>query len=262
MSNALASLVVVIALPLGFALLRRLFPYSSRPPMPAEEMQDLAQRAKRIDWAFVGLFFFFTGACALAWTVLLLEVSRLRDSMMPAHLLLVQLEPNWLIWACPGLFLGMISGGWLALLSLRLLLGPRRFQQYSMASSTQAGFDGLRAFKWMSIVFVTGAAVWSVLSLDWYDRFEEDRVVINELWGLGETTYGYDQVTQIVETTHFVAPNGKLVERTRQFVIFADGRQWCHDSVLRDPGPLLDLLTRKAGKPVIRARFLEDVVKP
>jgi hypothetical protein len=45
-------------------------------------------------------------------------------------------------------------------------------------------------------------------------------------------------------------------------VIFDDRRQWEEDRLLGDPQATFDLLTRKTGKPVVRARFLEDVVKP
>ncbi len=81
------------------------------------------------------------------------------------------------------------------------------------------------------------SVVWLVLELDDYTRLDENKIVLNPLFGFGETTYPYHRITHLVEATHLVAPNGKLVERTRQFVLFDDGESWCHDALIRPPQP-------------------------
>jgi hypothetical protein len=86
-------------------------------------------------------------------------------------------------------------------------------------------------------------------------------MVINPLIGFGEKVYRYDQIAKLVEATHLVAPNGNLVERTRQFVVFDDGEQWRHDGELRDPTPLIELLKSKTGRSFERVRFIEEAAK-
>jgi hypothetical protein len=253
---------VAVAVPLAFVLFRRLVPYRLPASLPAEELERLKKQYAWVDWAALLPMLLFLCISTVVWAALFATLARLRDSLMPPALLLVTPQPWWVFWLLPGFFLGLISAGWLTFLTIRLLIGPRGYAEYQVVSKGQVGFDLERVWKWITLAIVAGATGWCVLALDWYARFEEERIVVNPLFGFGEKVYRYDQVDQIVETSHLIAPNGNLVQRTRYFVVFDDHRQWEEDRLLGDPQATFDLMTRKTGKPVVRARFLEDVVKP
>lgn len=176
--------------------------------------------------------------------------------------MLVSLSSSWIVWFLPGFFLGLICGGWLSMLSVKWLFGGEAYQNYLLGCNARYGFDVVRIWSFLSRFFVIAAAIWTVLALDWYVRFESDRMAVNNFLGIGETVYRYDQVTHIVETSHLTAPSGNVVTRTRQFVVFSDGQNWCQDGILQDAAPLLDLLTDKTGLEVIHAKFFEDVIPP
>jgi hypothetical protein len=246
----------------GIALCRRLVPVRPNPEYTAAELDEFNKRYGFLEWGGFALFFVVLWpVSALLWVAFLVVVCRFRDDLMPAHLMIVRLRPDWLAWALSGFLLGMISGAWLLSLILRLYFGSDFCRLAQAAWNRKARYDTAKAFRWLSAVIVTLTVLWIPLELDWYTRLEKDRIVIHPLFSFRETAYPYNRITDLLEPTHLVAPNGNVVERTRQVVVFDDGEYWCHDGLLRDPQPLIDLLKAKTGKTFKRVRFIEDVVK-
>jgi hypothetical protein len=99
--------------------------------------------------------------------------------------------------------------------------------------------------------------------MNWYARFSEDEIAIKRLTSVGEEAHPYDTVEQIVLTGHLGGGNqGALGERLH--LRFRDGRTWSAGTTFFPSSPaecdrLLEFLARKTGKPIARARRIEDV---
>jgi hypothetical protein len=174
-----------------------------------------------------------------------------------------------LVFAVPGLFLGILSSILPVLLLGRLLLG-RRYIDYLYWEEARVGLAGnsieplLRGLSGLALLTGVIAAVFTLLVMNWYARFTEDEIAIKRLIGFGEEVHPYSQVEQMVLTSHKNQKEGEVAQENLH-IRFADGRTWSTDQTFFLPPPgserdrLLEFLTRKTGKPVTRARRIEDV---
>jgi hypothetical protein len=244
-------------------VMRRLWPFRPPDEVPHEEVERLKTEYRGTELAAILPFFALVLLTTPVLTIAIYAIQRLRDKLMPAHPFLVHpVEPDWLLWAVPGVFLAFITAGWLTTFLMWLLMSPDSFRDYEIAIGARHGIDNRRAGFWLTLSVVLSAGGVTLVLMDWYTRFEEDRICINRFWSFGEKVFRYDQVRLLVEYTHSVAPNGNVVQRPRQAVIFQDGTRWDRDDQVTDPQPLLAFLSRKTGKRILRAQFLEDVVRP
>src|SRR5262249_9941531 len=229
MTSTVSHVLIGIIVPLVFVLLARLIPYQPPPDIPKEELDALAKRYRWVSILMLPPLFVFTGILTWAWAAILNDVAEWRLSVQPPSVFL--LKPEWTSWMLPGLFLGIISSGLPGDALLRLILGPSRYAEYMTASQLRYGFDARKAMIGLVGVVVILAGGWTILALDWSTRFEEEQIAVNPLLSFGETIYGYGDVDQLVEATHFKAPNGNIVQRTCWYIIFRDGRRWCNEDV-------------------------------
>jgi hypothetical protein len=104
--------------------------------------------------------------------------------------------------------------------------------------------------------------VWQVMN--WHLRLTEDHIAIKRLVAFGEEIHPYDDVEQIVLTSH-EQRKGRVFSCENLHLRFRDGRSWGTDGTFilpRDPEQrrqLLDFLHQKTGKPITRARLLTNV---
>ena len=75
-------------------------------------------------------------------------------------------------------------------------------------------------------IYLGFCAVLLVVFFDWRVCFCEDRIVIDKLLALRAQVYDYRDVQDIVTSSSFAAPNGRLVQRRLFAMQFSDGSSW------------------------------------
>ena len=124
----------------------------------------------------------------------------------------------------------------------------------------------LTYWRFFLIVAVLPMTLFTALGMDCYSRFSEEEIGINRFWGFGERTYSYVQVRHIVQTTHVKPPFfGETRQETRLSIVFNDGRTWCNANTGRssfeDDLKVIEFVCRKTGKPLTKAKLIEDVIE-
>jgi hypothetical protein len=281
MPSILAAVALVALVPMvSFALHRYLLP--GLPPAPfaspdgpspfiwvadrfgVRHLQPLERRYQWLNRVLLLVSVPGVVTLAVAWTLVLGWLADLRLRGLPADTLLLRPEPAWALWLGPGLFLGVTSS-LIPLAPLTRLLLRYRLSDYIRHERARTGLDEWAGQK-SALVFLVPIVGLTALAMDWYVRFDADTIAVNSFVGLGETVYPYSSVRRIVQTSHLRAPFNNEVERKRLFIFFADGRRWCNEDLVRssrfrdDEETVIRIVCRRAGRPLTRARLLEDVL--
>lgn len=167
----------------------------------------------------------------------------------------------------PALFLGIFCSLPLLTLLARLFMGHRRFLEYLFWDEGYVGSQKLDArIRFLTIfgsVLSVFCALFVLLVMNWYARFDDDEIAIKRFIGFGEEIHPYDSVEQIVVSSH--SQVGKEIVRGEDLGIrFGDGRTWKTDQTFHMPcdvgerDRLLKFLQRKTGKPIVRVRLLSE----
>jgi hypothetical protein len=153
---------------------------------------------------------------------------------------------------------------------MRLLLGRGRFIEALFWEEGRLGAEGrevdalLRFLRYFALSVGVACAAFVGLALNWYARFTDDAVVVKRFLAAREEVHSYDSVVQVVWTGP-VGKDGQPAARGDIHLRFADGTTWGTDQtfVLPDDDAqrqrFLDFLAEKTGRPITRARRIEDV---
>ena len=176
----------------------------------------------------------------------------------------------WAMFGVPAVFLGIFSSVGILEPLTRILLG-RRYTEYCHWEQARRGLHGPvgvrsygRQFIRFAIVLGILMAVWAVLAMNWYVCLTDDAVVLKPLFGVREQVYPYHRVQQIVLTTHAVV-HKEIMPREGLHLRFDDGQTWSTGQTFTLPDAvekkkrLLDFLSQKTGKPLTRAKLIEEV---
>jgi hypothetical protein len=262
--------LLMVGLPLVFARLiakRLLFPYRRPQGLSDRDLDDLVRWKKRLDWK-IGWFAFAIAAVTTGgiWYGLA-SAEEARNDAMPAHLYVLPAFGGSLkkmLWGLPALVLGAVVWGTAHAVLVRVALNQRDVAAYQVAANAPEGVNHIRLGRVTAVVVVSLTLIGLVLVFDWYTRVEEDKVVVNELWGLGERGHAYFEIEKLVVTTHTpeISLRGSRITGERSYprlwVVFQDGSRL----VIAHPSgktALVDHLTRKAGKIPITVRLPEQV---
>jgi hypothetical protein len=209
-------------------------------------------------------------ALGAGWAVLFHHLGEARARSFGQAVFLFKPYSYGMVCAVPGLLLGIFSVIPLLLLFMRLLLGRRRFIESLFWEEGRFEAVGrnvdavLRAFRWLALFVSLATAVFVGLALNWYARFTDDAVVIKRLLVAREEVHPYGSVVQIV----WVRPAGEVdqpVPPGDVHLRFADGQTWGTDQTFFLPADaaerqrFFDFLREKTGRPITRARSLQDV---
>ena len=209
-------------------------------------------------------------ALGVGWALLFEYLGEQHAHSFPPAVFLIKPFSYGMICGVPSLFLGIFSAILLLALLARLVMGRRRFLEYLFWDEGRLNARGHRVenmLKLLSVLalllsLVSTIFVWQVMN--WYARFEEDKIAIKRFIGFGEEMHPYSDVEQIVVTTH--RRTGKDVSAGEDLGIrFSDGRKWNTDQSFEMPRDtaqrdrLLEFLQRKTGKPITRTRLLSDL---
>lgn len=241
-------------------------------PDPTTLTMAAVRKVYRQSWG-VGLFVYgfafvvgVVGALVL-WPVLLwLHVAYL--ATLPPSRFLVPDEPDWVMWlvvsAISSLGLGLMSA-----IRLAPAVFPReQLERFWRASSALDRFDTRRVIIYVGLFCATLPMAGSVFLSKWYYRFDEQGIVSNDLFGVGERFHPYEDITRVAQVERYRRSNGDIVIRPYYRIDFRDGSHWTsYDHMLMVDefvplttfAPLIDFVCQKTGKPLERAEFLGDV---
>jgi hypothetical protein len=214
---------------------------------------------------FIGTFL----ALAAGWAAVFHFLGEEHARTFPTGVWLSKPE-YWVVFALPGIFLGIFTAIPLLMLLFRLVMGKRRFIEYAhwdegrMESLGMRPDSLIRLLSHLAVLVSVLSVVFICLVMNWYACLSDDEIVIKRLFGLGAEVHRYDTVQEIVVTTHRQANKEQIAEPVLG-LRFSDGRTWTTDDTFRLPRDpvqverLLDFLQLKTGKPITRARLLKDV---
>lgn len=244
----------VIATALAIAACRRAFPPPTDPEPDDFLSEDERRTYRRWEVAAIVPTFLLIPPLAYGWYLLLSGAVGWAQAPTPATRWLVRPIP--ILWGGPAILLGIISAAPLLHWLYRALLGGR-YPRYTRACNERSGYDGWRAFRWLSTLVLLGTGIGFFLVSRTYTRFEDRRVEIGRPFALRAATYDYGRVTAIEHRATFVAPSGKVIHRPHHIFRFDDGTAWdARTSTLRDPvpgldGEIADLISRRSGRPIV-----------
>jgi hypothetical protein len=261
--GVLGIVVVVVVMGLSTWGVRRLFRFRRPLRVTAARREELQELAKRIDRQTLGAVLLLMFACPAAVTIVVDQLAGLWVARHPGTVYVFDMvtpRATWLKFVLPT---GVVWGGcvawWLCAVLMRRVYGGRTTAKYLVAMKLQWGLDYPRAGRACFAALALLCVPVAVLEADWYARVEEDAFVVNDFWGLGERRYPFAQVDQIVRVSHLHTKKGDVVERDQYHILFTDGREWYMEIAFEEYEPAIRYVSRKAGKPVRRAQFIEDV---
>ena len=216
---------VTVAVPLFLSWLARRFPYKAN-KCPKGKMPSFAELQTRYaKWEAGALLPLFISVFGIGYLINLglFWISRhfVTATANDRFLLLPETAFFWL----PALFLGIFGAVVPIDLLYRVLL-RERYAEYTYYVNMKHGYDGWDAIKRMASFFIPLCAVFTILGVDCYARFTDDRMITNRFFGLGETIHSYQQITRIKQVQSYKAPNGNIVASPYYVVYFSDGSYW------------------------------------
>ncbi|HJZ53747.1 MAG TPA: hypothetical protein VKE74_02250 [Gemmataceae bacterium] len=225
-----------------------------------EELRELAQRIDRRTLIPVFLMLF---GCPAVVTVVLDQLATLWLARLPGTVYffdMVTPRATWLRWVLPtGMIWGFCLAWWVCTILIIRRYGRSTTAKYIVAGKLRFGMDYVRACRVCLTLLAVLCVPFAVLELDWYARVEEEAFVVNEFWGLGERRYPFDQIDEIMQTSHLTTKTGKVTHRPRYVILFTDGREWCMDPAFEEYAPAMEYVSQKSRKPIQRVRFIEDI---
>jgi hypothetical protein len=217
------------------------------------------------DKAALTLLLFIAGLATLVFTTVLSWLGNCYQAALPSGL--YQRMPNLtgVSFLVPSIVLGILTGALATDFVLRLALRGR-YGDYEFAfGGGGPGRPDDRGMPLLTLVVAVLVTAFVTLRVESYSRFEEERIVVNPFWGLGERSYPYGAVAAVVRASH-VHHKGSEIPHTRYFILFADGRWWCNEDYgspasggLQEDADLAEFVCKRSDKVLTRVRHIEDV---
>ena len=206
-------------------LLQWLFPTDELPALlRGREAADWLVRAQRINVGLIVVFLPTMLGCMAGVTWLLYRMAGLLHSLRgPA---VVDVNAPWMVYAMPGLLLGIGVAGAIVYVPLRLWLGADDYRKYEWAASVIAEYDGRRAGKWVVAVLLPPLLIFLVLVFDWGFRVTATQVQQNAFLGLGTAARPLADVRAVWLVRDIARREGKDEEKSYLAFDFRDGTRW------------------------------------
>lgn len=194
-------IAAAIAVPLVFAVLRRLFPADEREPHDEslEALEAVHQRTELV--GILALLFLFTPLCGYAWWLVLVDLAEARVAGFedPG----VAVSPDGFYWVLVAFFPAAIT----AVFPTGLLVRFReraRYRQWLRYLELRHGYRQAAKTTWFLLVFLAvPATILVLLTLNWFVVLTEDSIHLDP-WLSSERVYGYDEVAEIqMDVTRF-----------------------------------------------------------
>jgi hypothetical protein len=250
------------------AVFHRLLPVKPDAGMSLQEASQIRLRYWWVQIVLALVFVAVTAGAAVGMTLGLVGVQAVRLSALPTSEFVLPDGPVWIEWAVPAFFLGLALGAHIAALCVRFLLGSVEYHRFARAEKLVAGYDTFRLMRYFTACVILVSVPYCTLAMNWYTRFDDRGITVNEFFGFGETFHDYADVTRVLRINQFIAPSGKVVSRPRYLIIFRDGTRWSNEDVMtahEDPEalkalePVINFICRMTNRQVEVVQSLEDV---
>src|SRR5258708_812263 len=165
-------------------------------PLPNEDLAALAQKYSKWDLFALPAFLIVAPVLTIGWWFVLLKVSEWRFSFIEKSV--YQLLPQPLAWLLPAMFLGIVCSIYPMDGLYRLALRDkfREYQDYQRRK-WPANSNPTRAAAWFFGLTTVLSLLAVVLMLDSYVLIRSNELIINPLWGFGESRYSYSDISRI-----------------------------------------------------------------
>jgi hypothetical protein len=235
---------------------------------PDEEWKHLTLRSYQwVNLIVAPIFIVSMLGLAVAWAWVFDLLGEAHARTFPPGVFVFKPAIYWAIFGVPAIFLGIFSSIGVMEVLTRILVG-RRYTEYShwaQARLGQARQQRLGKRFFFFAWFLGGVlAIWTLLAMNWYVRLTDDAIAIKPLFGIKEQLYPYNRIQQIVLTSHSRVKN-EAIPSEGLHLRFDDGQTWSTGQSFRVPDVpeerkrLLEFLSQKTGKPVMRAKLIENV---
>lgn len=196
-----------------------------------KEFTELAKKYGK--WELFSLPLFFVSAPTVGYIswLIMIKVSDFRYALLPQSSYIFL--PLHISWGIVALFAGIIGSAIPMYLILRFLLGDKYTEYQKYYSMKSSGNTQKSGYIFMG-VFIFLCLIASYLMLDYYTAAYQDKLVINQFWGIGEKQYLYSDIISIRSSKQL-----KKAEWSHPIYVieFADGYKWSTrwDTNDRDP---------------------------
>ena len=218
----IGAVVTSIAIPIAFAVLRRIYPVSGGAPV-GRSLDDLQREYGRWELLSLPLLFTIVPAASYLWWSLFLALA---PSSGFSHIGgSFAVRPAAVIWACPGLLLGILTASAPMNAVYRALLGDR-YREFISYQNLRSRFD---AERFMTPLYLGGGALAAIavfLLANWYILFTPTEIRYNPLFGFRERVFDYRDVVAIETAPAYITRNGRTVYRREYAVRFSDSTSW------------------------------------
>ncbi len=212
-----------------------------------EEYRNWDQLSFILVAVFVGLVGFLTWGCLS--TLATIQISHIESGkyLIPQH------QDIWILLA---FFMGLILSSIPLHFLYLTLLGKERYGEYTEYADRKHGVNGLKVFTCLASGIVPVCLALTFLALDSYTRVTDDAFVVNRFFGIGEKSYGYDEIKNIKLTKSFEAPNGNIVRRDEYTIHFTDGTDFeflnaLHDIKFEQEKEIIEFVSARSNKKII-----------
>lgn len=224
----------------------------------AAELAALAKQYGKWDWLQLPFTLGFIAILTLAWGWVLIQIGVWRFSFLESGV--VQWLPPPVVWLFPAFFLSTSTSVVPMTGTYRLLL-RERYATYQAYQRLKWPGASARSGVWSLGIVTAGGLLMVVLLLDAYVVARPNVLVINSLWGVGESHYAYSDIRTIrssfqLETTEW--------EKPLYVINFRDGTRWSTRWEDRTPQEMADLMhyiSQQSGIPIeqVPALYNSDV---
>ena len=212
----MSAVAAAIAAPLFMALARRVKALRHDPD-PRKPFAELEREYARWELWSVPLSLLLVSLLGGAFWFALHAIYLRRIDALEPSLLTFALSP--LAWLAPALFFAIFAAALPLHLIYRLLLGRRRYAEYTEYGNQKFRLDSARLFRYLANATLPLCLGLTLLAFDCYARVTERELIVNAYLGVGEGRHRLDAVTRIERIEH----DGAVARGASYVLHFADG---------------------------------------
>jgi hypothetical protein len=159
-----------------------------------EQNPELAKGNNKYVFLSLFLFFIITPLLSIAWWFLLSKISELRFSAF--NDIVYKIIPDSETWYVPAFFIGILTSYFPLTWITKFIFGNKVVEynefQKQMYPGTSKSFG-----RNLMIGFIILLATVIFILMDWYVFADSKEIAINSLFGIGQTTYSYNEIKSI-----------------------------------------------------------------
>ncbi len=159
------------------------------------------------------------------------------------------------------MFSSVIVSG-IATYFLRKRTLKNKWDDYLAFANLKYSFLPTEYWRISKYVFKTSTIIIAIATItffDWYSAFEKDKVRINTIFGIGESSFAYSDLKEIRDIEFIKAPNGDIIEDYHFVLLFKDETKWnSRDQGFSDydlDGEIIDFVSKKSKVEVVNFEY-------